>query len=731
MRFFKSYTLNLNIGQQLLTLISCFFLVIAYLFYTTHTQKQTTINTPLAAAKSAKTYYELQHVYENILNIALQKTSLLETESLSRINKIQPILSEQGSTTYSTLKEEINTIAQPTKPENNTSLAISALTKINIIVDQIAESLHANFDKDTYVYHLRSAISYYVPKLLKASLTFQTNPEFSAFLKTHSVSTNATDQLYTLKGALEPLTQELDNHYLFIFKNAQDKPALKALESSYRSVKKLTESLLSDITQALKEENLSATSLQSILNKETSLQQEYFILWKGTTEAFISALEAESATLNNELYQSLIITFVLVFGCFVFSYYIYKSISAPINHFVQTINSLQKNQNYEERIENIPNGELGLLARSFNNILEQISHSRHQEKEKKALEQKALEDISKLVDAISSGNIKQRIAVQEKEGFVQEVAKGLNKLIDNIEQFLTDISSAMDCLTKYDLTININSEYQGDFNTLKTDVNNAIQSIANIIKLLTQTTNQVAVTSTETSLAISQISDGAQTQILSIDNVVKQVAMTTKSNEDITINADSASNMARESVKLALEGREQMLKMVTIVNNIAENSAKINTITETIEKIANKTNLLSLNAAIEAARAGEHGKGFAVVADEVGKLASSAADSTQEISMLIHEATSEAYKAVESVGLISQDMEKIQSFIEANDDMLNKISASIEAQNTSLINIQDNMKDLQRVANNNAAAAEEITSTAIDLAKISDVARKELNKIKV
>jgi len=160
-------------------------------------------------------------------------------------------------------------------------------------------------------------------------------------------------------------------------------------------------------------------------------------------------------------------------------------------------------------------------------------------------------------------------------------------------------------------------------------------------------------------------------------------------------------------------------------------SAKINKITETIEKIANKTNLLSLNAAIEAARAGEHGKGFAVVADEVGKLASSAADSTQEISMLIQEATTEAYRAVESVNLISQDMEQIQKFIEKNDEIINKIASSIINQNISLVNIQGNMKDLQGVASNNAAASEEITSTAIDLAKISDVARKELNKFKV
>lgn len=429
--------------------------------------------------------------------------------------------------------------------------------------------------------------------------------------------------------------------------------------------------------------------------------------------------------------QDFSIAFVLVILCLIGSYYIYRAINVPINHFVSVIQTVRQNNDYSKRIQNIPDTELGILANSFNTMLEQIDIGRKAEDEKRIKEQTALKDISGLIFEISQGNISKRISTDDKDGFVKEVGKSLNNVIDNIERFLADVSSVMKGVSRYNLAQTISSEYQGDFNALKTDINNAINSIAEIVKLLSQTTSQVAVTSSETSLAISQISDGAQTQISAIDNVVKQVTTTTKSNEEISENTGQASTMARESVKIALNGKEKMRIMVDVVNNIAENSAKINKITETIEKIANKTNLLSLNAAIEAARAGEHEKGFAVVADEVGKLASSAADSTQEISMLIQEATTEAYRAVESVNLISQDMEQIQKFIEKNDEIINKIASSIINQNISLVNIQGNMKDLQGVASNNAAASEEITSTAIDLAKISDVARKELNKFKV
>ena len=108
---------------------------------------------------------------------------------------------------------------------------------------------------------------------------------------------------------------------------------------------------------------------------------------------------------------------------------------------------------------------------------------------------------------------------------------------------------------------------------------------------------------------------------------------------DVINSSDTSLNLVRESIGSV----EEILKMIDTLNAVVEESsekiqkleklsADIEQFASVIASIANRTNILSLNASIEAARAGEHGRGFAVVASEVRNLASQSAKSSKAVS---------------------------------------------------------------------------------------------------
>jgi methyl-accepting chemotaxis protein len=443
------------------------------------------------------------------------------------------------------------------------------------------------------------------------------------------------------------------------------------------------------------------------------------------------------------------------------AYFAGQKIANPLREMQLQITAIETSADFSQRIKIQSHDEVGKASTSLNSLLESL--------------QRAVQEVNAVVGSVSAGDFSRRVdaplkgdmavmkkAVNDSAESIMLTMNGLNELMQALQKgefakrvnlkvsgefhraltqatdamhalnsMMSDVGTVIQGVSQGNLSSRVHAQGHGDLLTLKTNINLSLDSLSASMRLINQNARQVATASAESSQAIGQISDGAMNQTHAISQVAAAVRQTATSVTDVSRNTEVASQKSKESVHLVRDGIRKMNHMVDVVNSIAANSAKINKITEVIEKIANKTNLLSLNAAIEAARAGEHGKGFAVVADEVGKLAVNSAESSQEIAQLVQKAVEDTRQAVAAVHEVSADMARIESGSQETDDMLQRIASALEQQSSAVEEINANLSSVDNIARSNSAASEQITATVMELSKIADSTHREVEKFRL
>ena len=401
---------------------------------------------------------------------------------------------------------------------------------------------------------------------------------------------------------------------------------------------------------------------------------------------------------------------------------IVRSVVRPLQQVQQVVTDVARNFDYSRRVQVTQNDEVGQTAQAFNRLLQaqqeaiaevnavvtHLANGRLDQRVTTALHgdlavmknainqsiqsvQTTMQGFNGLTAALAAGDFSYHVAHDDIHGeFKQSLDQAMQSMRD-MERMIGDIGHVMGAVAQGNLSNRVTVQGHGDLEHLKNNINTSLDALARALQSVHQIARQVATAANQTSHAIGLISDGAQNQTHAISQVATAVRHTSESVADVSRNTSVASQKSRESMDLMRDGMLKMEQMVEVVNAIASHSEKINKITEVIEGIANKTNLLSLNAAIEAARAGEHGKGFSVVAEEVGKLAANSAESSQEIARLVQHAVAETARAVNTVTEVSQGMGQIERGSRETDQMLQRISAALEQQSTAVEEINSNL----------------------------------------
>lgn len=305
------------------------------------------------------------------------------------------------------------------------------------------------------------------------------------------------------------------------------------------------------------------------------------------------------------------------------------------------------------------------------------------------------------------------------------LAECMRGTMTNLSGYVQEISDTLVRIAKGDLTQHGDTitDFLGDFSSIKESLVYILKRFNAALVHISETANQVNVSSTELEAAAQSLSEGTTDEAGAIEQLTATVDDVAAMAADSAESTKEAYAKVRATAEEAEYSNRQMGELIAEMEQIMQISKEIQNIITSIEDIASQTNLLSLNASIEAARAGEAGKGFAVVADQIGKLASDSAQSAVNTRTLIEKTLEEIGKGNTITERTSQSFTKVITAMHEFAEVADKINETAVAQANALQQVGQGIEQISGVVQNTAGAAEE--SSAIS-ERLSDKA-EELN----
>jgi methyl-accepting chemotaxis protein len=263
------------------------------------------------------------------------------------------------------------------------------------------------------------------------------------------------------------------------------------------------------------------------------------------------------------------------------------------------------------------------------------------------------------------------------------------------------------------------------------DTSRGAQETNSAVSQLAQAIDGIARGASEQARQVQSASDTATQMAAGVDQVAATAEEVASASHETRKAAEHGGLAVRETTAAMAEIQRVVGQAAGTVEELGKLGDRIGAVVETIDDIAEQTNLLALNAAIEAARAGEHGKGFAVVADEVRKLAERSSRETKQIAELIQQVqagTKHAVKAMqagaakveqgsEKADLAGQALEAILSAVEHTVRQAREIATASQEMAMGARRVTEAMTSISAIVEENTAATEQMSAQSGQVAQ--------------
>lgn len=341
-----------------------------------------------------------------------------------------------------------------------------------------------------------------------------------------------------------------------------------------------------------------------------------------------------------------------------------------------------------------------------------------------------VEKVIKALELMAEGSVKHSID-GKYSGEYEKLTNALNTTLGIIKNVIIDISNVLQNISKGNLNIEYVRNFKGDYAEISNALNDIIRSLNLTLTEVNSSAEQVAAGAGQISQASLTLSQGAEEQASSIEEVTAALAEVSSQVKQNALNANEANKLSIVAKNDAVKGNEHMKEMQQAMSDINTSSSNISKIIKVIDDIAFQTNMLALNAAVEAARAGQYGKGFAVVAEEVRNLAQRSASAAKETTTMIEGSIEKVEAGTKIANNTASALNEIVESITKTAELVGSIAAASNEQASAITQVNQAVDQVSGVIQTNSATAEESASSSEELSSQADMLKDMVSRFKL